>query len=179
MPNIERRHLCPGCNKRKPLAEFYTEHRFRRARKGGYYSQSFRADYCAVCLNGIHETCPACQESKPLSAFYYTFRGDVCSRSRYCNKCYVTARRYQKRSGHPGAAYRISAKRYLQYLEGQEGRCGICGRKPAKGLVVDHCHSTNKIRGLLCSACNKGLGLFGDDSDRLLAAIHYLGRDAQ
>lgn len=51
-------------------------------------------------------------------------------------------------------------------------QCTICGDET--NLVVDHCHETNKIRGLLCNRCNKGLGLFRDDPDLLEFARIYL-----
>ena len=41
-------------------------------------------------------------------------------------------------------------------------------------LAIDHCHSTGKIRGLLCDRCNHGLGHFKDDINLLIKAIEYL-----
>jgi len=54
--------------------------------------------------------------------------------------------------------------------------CYICGREESenKRLAIDHCHETGDIRGLLCSKCNKALGLLGDDIDTLKRAIEYL-----
>lgn len=58
-------------------------------------------------------------------------------------------------------------------------RCAICkttdpGRK---GFVYDHCHSTGKYRGFLCTLCNTGLGAFRDNPDLLTEAIMYLMKD--
>jgi hypothetical protein len=51
--------------------------------------------------------------------------------------------------------------------------CAICGR-PA--TANDHDHLTGKLRDPLCHPCNSGLGMFGDDVDRLLTAAAYLTR---
>ena len=50
--------------------------------------------------------------------------------------------------------------------------CMICGS--THRLCIDHCHTTNKVRGILCSRCNAGLGMFRDDPVKLKAAIKYL-----
>ena len=60
--------------------------------------------------------------------------------------------------------------------EEQAGRCAICARMlgPGRHTNVDHCHTTGKVRGLLCHKCNNGLGRFEDSIDSLKAAIQYL-----
>ncbi len=68
--------------------------------------------------------------------------------------------------------YGLTLERYRQLLESQGGLCALCKKRPAGD--VDHCHATGKVRALLCRGCNVGLGLFGDDPDRLRAAIAYL-----
>lgn len=78
------------------------------------------------------------------------------------------------------AKYGVSLARYSEMLRTQEGRCASCGdlfsdNKKTKPHV-DHCHSTKKVRGLLCYHCNVGIGLFKDSSMRLLLAIRYLTR---
>jgi len=58
--------------------------------------------------------------------------------------------------------------------EVQKGRCLICTKIPTKQLVVDHCHTTGKVRGLLCDKCNFLLGLANDQINVLQNAIAYL-----
>ena len=71
----------------------------------------------------------------------------------------------------------ITPEVYDKILTKQKGVCAICGkiesRKNKKALAVDHCHNTGKIRGLLCSKCNIGLGYFST-ADELRLAIKYL-----
>lgn len=50
--------------------------------------------------------------------------------------------------------------------------CTICGDED--DLVIDHDHKSNKIRGILCNRCNKGLGLFRDNPDFLEYARIYI-----
>lgn len=65
----------------------------------------------------------------------------------------------------------------------QQGRCAICGcaeaDSPRGRLHLDHDHTTQQVRGLLCGNCNVGLGHFKDEPSRLRAAIKYLYRAAQ
>ena len=61
----------------------------------------------------------------------------------------------------------------------QGGTCAICdlppsGKGPNAVLHIDHDHETGKVRGLLCQACNRGLGFFRDDPGRLIDAADYL-----
>ena len=77
--------------------------------------------------------------------------------------------------------YGITASDYEKMYADQDGKCAIC-----KGegfvmathhrirLVVDHCHESGVIRGLLCHNCNRALGLLKDDVSRLETAIEYL-----
>lgn len=72
---------------------------------------------------------------------------------------------------------RINLKDYENMFNEQEGKCAICKRHQSefkKRLVVDHNHKTGKIRGLLCSPCNRMLGQVGDSFTILRNAIEYL-----
>lgn len=62
----------------------------------------------------------------------------------------------------------------------QNYRCAICGKNEEAErygkLHIDHDHETGKVRGLLCTACNHGLGRFEDSPERLEIAADYLRR---
>lgn len=75
--------------------------------------------------------------------------------------------------------FNMSLEDYEQMLKAQHGLCKTCGTdKPggSKGIYfhVDHCHTTGKVRGLLCSACNSALGLVKDNTNVLKNLIEYL-----
>lgn len=73
--------------------------------------------------------------------------------------------------------YGITLIDYNRMLEEQNGVCKICkkdGKDRAGALHVDHCHITNKVRGLLCARCNIALGNLNDDPELFRKAIKYL-----
>ena len=70
--------------------------------------------------------------------------------------------------------YKLTQQDYEDLLDRQEGLCKICTEPLDDSGVVDHCHTTGKVRGLLCQQCNSGLGFFKDSILSLLRAIKYL-----
>ena len=58
----------------------------------------------------------------------------------------------------------------------QGGKCAVCN-EIMKRPHVDHCHTTGKIRGILCGPCNQGIGLLKESPQVLLSAITYLALD--
>lgn len=73
--------------------------------------------------------------------------------------------------------YGITLEQRDSMLEAQGFRCAICGTDAPsgkKGWCVDHCHETDTVRGILCQACNTGLGAFKDNIENLRRAIAYL-----
>jgi hypothetical protein len=87
------------------------------------------------------------------------------------------------KNGHLRRKYGITIEVYEQMLKSQGGVCKICKnpetevdkkRGKLKDLAVDHCHTTGKVRGLLCGRCNKALGKFNDDPVLLRSAVSYL-----
>lgn len=79
--------------------------------------------------------------------------------------------------------YGLSWEEYILLYEKCNGLCEIC-EKPLSLLLdeekqtafVDHCHTTGKVRGLLCLKCNMGLGAFNDSRLHLGKALDYLDK---
>lgn len=74
-------------------------------------------------------------------------------------------------------SFGITLEQYNAMNEAQSGLCAICNRPPitkASRLSVDHCHETGKIRGLLCTRCNTGIGMLGDSIQYVESALLYL-----
>lgn len=79
------------------------------------------------------------------------------------------------------ASLSVGVQVYDQLFREQGGVCAICQlpeRGRNKGLSVDHCHKTMRVRGLLCSRCNTALGLFMESPDFLHAVSNYLRHHA-
>lgn len=76
--------------------------------------------------------------------------------------------------------YGISVNEYLEMVEKCGNCCEICGINGEltryKKLCVDHCHTTGKVRGLLCDKCNTGLGSFNDSINTIIDAARYIER---
>lgn len=70
------------------------------------------------------------------------------------------------------------SKRYLYFNKVKEevAKCQLCGLKPknSTSLVIDHEHTSRKIRGVLCVNCNHGLGKFMDNPELLNKAADYI-----
>jgi|TARA_R110000822_G_scaffold108650_1_gene238211 hypothetical protein len=73
--------------------------------------------------------------------------------------------------------YGISTEQFAELLEFQGGGCAICA-KPIENIRrrmnIDHDHETNKVRGILCTGCNTGIGHLGDNTEGLKRALYYL-----
>jgi hypothetical protein len=81
------------------------------------------------------------------------------------------------------SVYGITLEEYNDILVKQNNVCAICNKPEkcldyrtgtVKRLSVDHCHTTDKIRGLLCSGCNRGIGYLKEDFTIFEAATRYL-----
>lgn len=103
----------------------------------------------------------------------FTFVHRSGTRRSMCDLCST------RRARHCWETYRLTGPEALALYEAFEHRCAIChtdkvGDQWGDVLHIDHDHATGAIRGLLCSSCNRALGLFGDDPQRLEQAVAYM-----
>ena len=132
--------------------------------------------------------CSKCKQTKSSSEFYKNDKLKSGLDS-HCKKCCITATgqwrgnnldksNRLKYKSKLKIKYGISLEEYESINIAQGKRCRICRTAEFGGkrttFCVDHDHCTGKIRGLLCSNCNNGLGHFRDNTELLSKAIHYL-----
>ena len=110
--------------------------------------------------------CTGCKVEKPFTPEFFTYRPAMKWKLTYrCRAC-------QNRDS---LLHQTMSKYGMTIEEARKFRdaeCCICGSRSR--VHIDHCHSTGKLRGALCSKCNVGLGNFDDDVDRMKAAISYV-----
>lgn len=105
------------------------------------------------------------------------YRANNLERSRARDRAAYRRRSNEIRKLNLKRFYGLSDKA-LDAVEAASG-CEICGRSGAgkrSRLVIDHCHGTNRNRGILCSSCNAALGQFRDDLTVLRRAVDYVAR---
>lgn len=114
-------------------------------------------------------TCTRCNSEKPETLeFFPPHNKKRNGLDSWCREC-----RNSYRSGIRRGNYRsMVSDKVLSDLISTTSHCTICGSR--EQLVVDHDHKSNKIRGMLCNHCNRGLGHFRDDPDLLEFARIYL-----
>jgi hypothetical protein len=134
-----------------------------------------------------HKKCKSCGAIKERSEYYKDSRRKD-GITAYCKPCKLEINqawresnpdKYQKsvvdlKWTAKSRRYGISKEEFFTMLEQQNNSCAICKESIGESAHVDHCHSSGKVRGLLCASCNKGLGMFKDNIAHLESAIEYL-----
>lgn len=123
--------------------------------------------------------CKKCNKIKELSDFTNK-KLNKDGKCLYCRQC-TRAEKAKNRQANIDFKYMyrygITTAEVLKMVENQNNKCYICEKvehTKFKPLMVDHCHETGKIRGMLCQKCNQGLGLFLDSPELLEKAANYL-----
>jgi len=142
---------CKKCSIEKPLSSF---HKNKRIKDGYHY-------YCKECIT-------------VLDKVRYTKNTDGMT---LAAKKYYANNREKVKSRHLKKMYGLDLATHESMRKQQMFSCLICNDhedNSPRGLFVDHCHTTGKVRGLLCHHCNAMLGLAKDNKETLEKAIKYL-----
>lgn len=148
--------VCKKCEIEKPLDAFRTH------KKNG---KEFKAGTCKQC-NAAKDI--ARRKENWDSYLAYSRERNKTAKGMMHNR-----RNTWKRNG-------IDPDKAEAYFLAHHGQCDLCGKDTesnGKALAVDHCHETGEIRGMLCSNCNRGIGLLKDDYQLLLKAANYVKRN--
>jgi Recombination endonuclease VII len=116
----------------------------------------------------MKKKCANCKKFKLLDDFH-KHKGRKLGRTEHCKSCrnylIVTKR------------YKLAPNELTNMYKLQGNACKICKKADTgkwKKLSIDHCHKSGKIRGLLCTNCNQGIGKFKDNIEILEKVIKYL-----
>jgi hypothetical protein len=136
--------------------------------------------------------CTVCKVAKPFEDFYDGYKAkkqrDVTNRKyphSRCKECdHARVKIYHKDNkakvtkrqliSHRRRLYGLNEEEYNNMILSQNNLCAICNKPSDKTLHIDHDHVTGRVRGLLCSNCNLGIGLLEEDLIVLNRAIEYL-----
>ena len=117
------------------------------------------------------KTCSRCRETKELDSFSKR-SGRPSGVQSKCKDCEREVRRqYYKPHEFMRRKFSLTEDQYDNLMKNE--KCQICNVELTK-KCIDHCHTTNKIRGVLCNNCNTALGLVGDNITTLQKMIGYL-----
>lgn len=136
-----------------------------------------------------HKVCPKCGVRKERSE-YHKDKNRNDGLAGFCKDCLVAKNKKwreanpEKMKEHMASriwyrreiSYGLTKEKFFEIMKAQNNKCAICDIKIDESCHVDHCHDTNVVRGLLCSACNTGLGMFKDNIENLKSAIKYLNK---
>ena len=128
------------------------------------------------------KVCYRCDIEQPLSAFSNekkksdgkSSRCRTCSSEMFKNwrNANLETQRIKDRVTHYTRTYNLTLEDAKKLVDSRIGLCPICTQ--IAPLVVDHCHTSGAVRGLICSSCNSVLGYSKDSIKTLENSIKYL-----
>lgn len=164
---------------------------------GNFFKSIACSDECKKVYieNLTHKDCKTCKETKELLEFGKQSK-NFDGLSNHCRDCVhlkwqiwyyknhdrskirniEANKKNSSKEGHNHkrrlSRYGLSQEEYEKLLRRSNGLCEICEVKAFE--VIDHCHFSGLVRGLLCSNCNLSLGGFKDDPKLLSKAAKYV-----
>lgn len=181
---VQPRPMDWGAREKHPNYKIWVWHR----RKGEAafvkeWHDDFWAFANAVGIRPVGHTLRKIDTSKPLGPNNWAWVESTSSEDKAAYQRMWRQKNPEKATSHSlKKMYGISLEVYEEMATKQNGLCAIClNPEQAKDkdgaprrMPVDHCHKTGKVRGLLCTSCNRALGLFKDNPDILCKAAKYI-----
>ena len=165
---VEHTNKCPLCGKTRYFNS-----------RDGLLKSNRSGKPCHSCSNSIknggkgavfneqgQRRCFQCDDFKDLSEFY--------NGTGLCKTCSDERGKQYYKSTYRFSRYGLTKEEFEQMIDSQDNTCPICRKTLDNEIHIDHCHTSKKVRGILCGKCNKGLGQFEDDITVLQNAIKYL-----
>lgn len=133
--------------------------------------------------------CPRCEQTKEAEFFRVRTNGrwlhsycKACEAEKQRGRNATPQQRLRQAEWNRQAAFRrkgMTEDEYNDLLISQGGGCGICGETntASRRLFVDHCHESRRVRGLLCTRCNFGVGYFRDQATLMERAAEWVRRE--
>jgi len=129
---------------------------------------------CRSCSNSISMGGDGVKYNKHSKRLCSNCKTNTIGWNSYCNSCNIVKRKTYHDEVLRFSKYNITKEIYLEQLEKQDYSCYACDS--FENLCIDHCHNTDKFRGILCNNCNISLGLLKDNTETLKKLINYLNK---
>jgi hypothetical protein len=143
----------------------------------------YRRGWCTECLNAWQRERRATHNAEAEAWRARTRHGAkggaaAAARGDWLRKMAPVAKARYIRDANLKALYGIGLPHYEELLGNQGGVCAICAREPRgkRPLEVDHDHASGEVRGLLCSNCNRAIGLLDENPELFDRAKEYIAR---
>jgi hypothetical protein len=145
-----------------------------------------------------HKVCSCCGKLKKITNFYKHSKNKLRNDCKECaavknkkyaaenkdvlkvkNKEWALNNKLKIKNTKLLKKFGITLEEKEKIFKNQNNSCAICLATEnirSRDWDVDHCHKTGRVRGILCSNCNRALGLFGDDVNVIANAASYLNK---
>jgi Recombination endonuclease VII len=150
---------CSKCGVQKPLSEFTK----KKTNKDGFDL------WCKYCKSAAHKNWIQSNQPQKKKCVLRALQWNLKNKEK--RQIIVKRNNYKKRYG-------LSIEQKQELIDKQDNKCAICNNnlKDTHDVCVDHCHTTNIVRGILCRKCNLGIGHLNDSTQILKSAIMYLNK---
>lgn len=176
---------CKTCNVEKPLSEFYSK-------KESKDKLSYDCKTCRLSeIKKYREKHPDRIKKSNKAAYLKNRKQRIAAQKEYSanNKESISAyrKRWREINADHTRSYDLKKKYGLtvddleRMIMSQGNKCDICAKQFSEKVKmnIDHCHTTGKVRSLLCSRCNTAIGLVFENVEIMNSMINYIKSHAK